>query len=250
MNRDLSRSRAILISNAVYQDGTIPHLPAAAGCVPAMREVLTSDICGWPASRVESFQDPAIPSELAPSLVDLVAGVEDLLLLYYVGHGIRTTNGQLALALRNTSAHPEKLPHTAILYKSIADILRASVATTKLVILDCCHAALANKDNSQFQSPDPDHEPVEGLYCIWASKEWEKAKSPTTGGLTHFTNTFIDVLHAGIGGKPAQLTIDQVYNEIRDRMLKAGLPEPVKSGVRDAGNWPFARNAAPAETSS
>ncbi len=213
-----------------------------------METLLTGDLCGWPANRVESLQDVAAPHELARKIVELVRDVQDVLLLYYVGHGMRTADGRLALALGESSAAPELLPHTAITYEAIAGMLRGCPAVTKLVILDCCHAELANKANYQFQSTDIDAEPVDGLYFIGASKLWEKAKSPLSGGLPYFTNAFIEVIGTGIPGKPPQLTIDQVFIELRARLLRANNPEPVQSGIRDALHWPFARNAAPSET--
>jgi predicted Ser/Thr protein kinase len=248
MDRDLSRSRAILISNAIYRDPGIPDLAAASGCPIAMKALLTGDLCGWPAHRVECLEDVGAPDELATKLVELAEGVDDVLLLYYVGHGMRTATGKLALALTKSRAKPELLPHTAILYEAIAGILRGCPATTKLVILDCCHAELGNTANYQTQSADIDAEPVDGLYFIGASKKYEKARSPLSGGLPYFTDAFIEVVRAGIPGKPAQVTIDQVFVQLRARMLRANLPEPVQSGIRDAHHWPFARNAARPET--
>jgi hypothetical protein len=248
MDRDLSRSRAILISNAIYRDREIPDLAAASGCTIAMKALLTGDLCGWPSDRVECLEDVGAPHELATKLVELVEAVDDVLLLYYVGHGMRTATGKLALALTESRAKPELMPHTTILYEAIAEILRGSAALTKLVILDCCHAELGNKANYQTQSADIDAEPVDGLYFIGASKKYEKARSPLTGGLPYFTDAFIEVIRAGIPGKPAQLTIDQVFVQLRARMLRANLPEPMQSGIRDAHHWPFARNAARAET--
>ena len=210
-----------------------------------MKALLTSDLCGWPPERVKSLRDMSAPHELARSLVELVKDAEDVLLLYYAGHGMRTATGQLALALGDSSADRELLPHTAILYEAIARILRSCPAATKLVILDCCHAELGNKDNFQTQSADIDSEPVDGLYFIGASKQWEKARSPLDGGLPYFTDAFIQVVRTGIPGKPPQLTIDQIFTELRARMLRANLPEPAQSGIRDAHHWPFARNAAP-----
>ena len=213
-----------------------------------MAQLLTGDLCGWPADRVESLIDMSAPHELARKIVDLVKGVQDVLLLYYVGHGMRTATGQLALALQESSADPELVPYTAIMYEAIARILRGCPAVTKLVILDCCHAELGNKANYQFQSADIDGQPVDGLYFIGASKQWEKAKSPLVGGLPYFTDAFIQVVGAGIPGKPPQLTIDQIFIELRARLLRSNLPEPVQSGIRDAHHWPFAYNAARPET--
>jgi hypothetical protein len=68
------------------------------------------------------------------------------------------------------------------------------------------------------------------------------------GRLTYFTESFIQVVRTGIPGKPSQLTIDQIFTELRARLLRANLPEPVQSGFRDAHHWPFARNAARPET--
>src|ERR1700733_13753675 len=107
MDRDMSRSRAILISNAVFTDAMIEDLPAAAGCAPAMQALLTSELCGWPADRVEMLENVAAPSGGARRLIELTKGIQDVLLLYYVGHGMRIPNGQLALALRDTSFDPE-----------------------------------------------------------------------------------------------------------------------------------------------
>lgn len=172
---------------------------------------------------MECFQDVSAPHELAIKLVELVRDVQDVLLLYYVGHGMRTATGQLALALHDSRSDPELLPHTAITYEAIAGILRRCPAVTKLVVLDCCHAELANKANYQFQSADIDAEPVDGLYFIGASKRWEKAKSPLDGGLPYFTDTFIQVVRTGIPGRPPQLTTDQIFTELRSRLLRAGL---------------------------
>ena len=213
-----------------------------------MEALLTSDLCGWPFGQVETLQDMAAPPDLARKLVELTEGVQDVLLLYYVGHGMHIPNGQLALALRDTSSNRTLLRHTAMVYKDIVDILRGCPATTKLVILDCCLAELGNRASDQFQSADIDAEPVDGLYCIWASKEWEKARSPISGGLTYFTDAFVNVVRTGIPRKPPQLTIDQIFTELRARLLRANLPEPAQSGIRDAHHWPFARNAAPPET--
>src|SRR5580692_932603 len=204
MDRDLSRSRAILISNAVFTDKMIEDLPAAAGCAPAMKALLTSEFCGWPADRVEILENVAAPKELATALVELTEAVEDVLVLYYVGHGLRIASGRLALALRDTSYNRALRPWTAMAYKGVVEILRSCPAATKLVILDCCYAELGNKESDQLQSDGIDAEPVDGMYRIWASKEWEEAESPTSGGLTYFTDAFIKVVSGGIPGKPAQ----------------------------------------------
>jgi hypothetical protein len=152
MARDLSSSRAILIGNGTFDDTRqIPAVPAS-GCVAAMLDLLTSDLCGWPRDRVDVFEDVAAPSDLARNLVRTVRGAETMLLVYYVGHGLLTMKGHLALVLRGTDPDPEALPHTSMLYENLASILRGSPAATKLIILDCCYAETANQANFGTQS--------------------------------------------------------------------------------------------------
>lgn len=249
MVRDLSRSRAILVGNSTYRpDSGIPNLHAASTCVAAMTRLLTSSLCGWPEDRIEPLVDIAAPHELARRIARAVKDVQGVVLLYYVGHGLRTTKGQLALALGDSDGDPVLLSHTAILYENIAEILRGCSAETKLVLLDCCHAELGNKANYVFQSADlTEAYPVDGLYFIGASKTHEKAKAPLDGPLTYFTQNLIDTIEQGVPNRPEFLRLEQIFVSLRDRMVRRGLPEPVESGTRGARQFPFARNAAPAE---
>src|SRR5262249_12689538 len=45
-----------------------------------------------------------------------------------------------------------------------------------------------------------------------------------------------------------QLSIGQIFVDLRARLVRADLPEPAESGERGAHDWPFARNAAPPAT--
>src|SRR5262245_14543404 len=106
MVRDFSASRAILIGNGSFTErDRIPQLPAAP-CVTAISELLTGELCGWPADRVETILDAAAPSVLALRILRAIREVDGVLLVFYVGHGIRTREGQLALALRDTVTDP------------------------------------------------------------------------------------------------------------------------------------------------
>ena len=64
-----------------------------------MAQLLTGDLCGWPPDRITPLVDVAAPHNLATLMVDAVRDAQDVLVVYYVGHGIRTSEGQLALAV-------------------------------------------------------------------------------------------------------------------------------------------------------
>lgn len=244
MADDLSRARAILIGNGRFRHPQIDGLPAL-GCVAAMANLLTGNLCRWPAKGIVKLENMASPSELARRVFAAVEDAQDVLLVYYVGHGFRTRTGKLALAVGETDLNPELLPHTAMLYDNLADILSGSRAATKLVILDCCHAELGGKANYVFQGADlAEAYPVDGLYLIAASKSNEKAKTPRGGELTYFTQALVEVVRGGIPGQGPELRLDQIFLELRARLVKARLPEPAESGIRGARQYPFARNAA------
>ncbi|MEU8968286.1 caspase family protein [Streptomyces monashensis] len=246
MSPDRSRSRAILIGTSHYRDPAIRPLPADT-CVSAMAGLLTGELCGWPDGRVTALEELDSPREAALELLPLVRDAEDTLLIYYVGHGMRTRDGELALALTGTSADPEILPDSALLFSRLTDALRGSPARTKLLILDCCYAELGLDSDFLFQSGTSslaDDFPVDGLYFIGASTRLQKAKTPLGGRLTHFTRALIDVVEAGIPGGPPDLHLQQIFVGTRARLLRDGMPQPVDGGVRDAYRYPFARNAA------
>src|ERR1700722_2203585 len=200
MARDLSRARAVLIGNAHFTDQRIEDLPAG-NCLAAMTELLAGDRCRWPADQIAAIEEAADPSDLSRRLMKAVAGVEDLLLVYYVGHGFRMLDGKLALALRETNPATEALPHTAMRYQELAEIVSGCRAATKVLILDCCRAERGRLDNHLFQATE--------LYFIGASALDQNAKAPPGGKLTAFTQALVDVVANGIPGQGQELRLEQ-----------------------------------------
>ncbi|MHC3473155.1 caspase, EACC1-associated type [Streptomyces sp. 7R007] len=245
MDADLSRARALLIGNGVYRDARIPNLPAAA-CVQAMAALLTGPLCRWPADRVTTLVDVSSPGDLARKVIAAIDDTDDVLLVYYVGHGVRTSDGQLALTVGDTDADPRALPHTALLYENLAKILRHCRAATTLVLLDCCHAELANKATYVFQSVDfGETYPIDGVYVIGASGSHMKAKTLPNATLTCFTEAFLSVVRRGIPEEPdPELSLERIFLELRAELGRKLLPEPVESGARGAHRYRFALNAA------
>jgi hypothetical protein len=68
---------------------------------------------------------------------------EDELLFYFAGHGVMS-HGDLYFVLDTSKA--DRLPGTALAWTSIKQFIRASLASRKVVILDCCHSGEAIDD--------------------------------------------------------------------------------------------------------
>ncbi|HEV8562600.1 MAG TPA: hypothetical protein VGR06_40300, partial [Actinophytocola sp.] len=64
-----------------------------------MFELLTSDLCGWPADRISRLPNEKEPGKLPLQLIDLFGDAEEVALFYYVGHGQSDHNGRLCLGL-------------------------------------------------------------------------------------------------------------------------------------------------------
>ncbi|MEY9931225.1 WD40 repeat protein [Catenulispora sp. GP43] len=244
MGSDPFRSRrAVLIANSRYTESTIIDLPAASASLTAMTDLLCGELCGWSQDELRTIADAPDPAALARLVQPEVGDVEDLLLVYYAGHGFRTMDSTLALALRDTDPHPELLPSTGMLYDRLAQIISGSPAKTKIVILDCCFAELANRGNHQIGSASRSGNPYVGLYFIGASEAEERASAPTDGSPTYFVQALIDVIGHGIDVDLDALSIEQVYRAVNERLRSTGLAEPVDSAIRGARDRPFARNA-------
>ncbi|MGQ0600639.1 MAG: caspase family protein, partial [Anaerolineales bacterium] len=65
-------------------------------------------------------------------------GLDDLLLLYFSGHGIRDDQGQLYLAVKDTQTH--RLRSKAIPANFITESMDHSRSRRQVLILDCCHS--------------------------------------------------------------------------------------------------------------
>ncbi len=132
-----SRRRAIVISSGDFEhngQAPIPELQTFAhDLCEALRDVAKFD-------PVKSILEPSNGGKILKTLEEELASMErnDLLLLWYVGHGepIPTNEGDLELITRQQD--PNQLRWSAI-----RDKLK-NAAVDKLVVLDCCYAARAS----------------------------------------------------------------------------------------------------------
>jgi uncharacterized caspase-like protein len=145
---------ALLIGVSQYGPG-FSQLPAAANDVEAMQRVLQHPDMGDFDEAVPLI-DPD-PQEMGTAIENLFGDGkrDDLLLLFFSGHGIKDENGNLYLATRSTRKNERGalIRSTAIAARFVQEIMSDSRARRQVVILDCCFSGafgegLLAKDDS------------------------------------------------------------------------------------------------------
>ncbi|MFN6470759.1 MAG: caspase, EACC1-associated type [Nostoc sp. SerVER01] len=132
---------ALLIGVSEYEPGLNP-LPSAVRDVEAVCEVLLHpEMGGFAASDITLLKNPERQVvEIAIETLFSSRHKDDLLLLYFSGHGIKDDRGRLYLATRNTSKtqQGELIRSTAVSANFIHDRMSESRCRRQVVILDSC----------------------------------------------------------------------------------------------------------------
>ena len=252
---DFSRSRAILVGTSEHRPGSgLDSMPAALNSLNAMRELLTGPECGWPAERVSQFVNRTTQDGVAGDVAALIGETTDVLLFYYVGHGQLLRGGDdLGMALTDTSSRVELRRATSLRLNDLREDLRYCRCRVKLTILDCCFSGIATR-NAQGAGDLADRiERVAGSFTLTASRANQAAiYEDGKGGLTYFTKLLAEVVRDGVPGRPADLTLADIHQELERRFLTLTVPdglerpEPTRLSHDSADRFVFCRNAAAA----
>jgi hypothetical protein len=132
---------ALLVGVSDYEPGLNP-LPGAVRDVEAVCEVLLHpEMGGFAASDITVLKNPERQAvEMAIETLFSGRQKDDLLLLYFSGHGIKDERGRLYLATRNTTKtqQGELIRSTAVSANFVHDRMSESRSRRQVVILDSC----------------------------------------------------------------------------------------------------------------
>lgn len=138
---------ALLIGVSEYQDGLTP-LPGAVRDVEAMQRVLHQPETGG-FDQVKPLIDPdplLMQQEIEALFCD--RSKDDLVLLFFSGHGIKDDTGKLYFATRITrkTSKGELIRSTAVPASFVCEIMSNSRSKRQIVILDCCFSGAFAED--------------------------------------------------------------------------------------------------------
>ncbi|MBN3882787.1 MAG: ABC transporter substrate-binding protein [Nostoc sp. JL34] len=140
---------ALLIGVSEYESPHLKALPAATQDVEAMQRVLQDQEIGGFDVKTLINPEPVAMQEAIETLFSN-RQKDDLVLLYFSGHGIKDDGGRLYFATRITRQNQlgELIKASTVSADSVHDIINDSRSRSKrqVIILDCCFSGAFAKD--------------------------------------------------------------------------------------------------------
>lgn len=171
------------------------------------------------------------------------AGKEDLVFIYYSGHGKLDLANRLYLCTPNTVVG--MLEATAIPVQSIRDYADVAPCHRIALVLDCCFSGAVG-DVFARSSVDDQLQLVSrgrGTYIMTASTAVQVALEKEQDEYSAFTKHVIEGLRteAADVDEDGVVTMDELYQYVHDQLKREGFQEPMKWAINVRGELVIAR---------
>ncbi|MEI1373723.1 caspase family protein [Nostoc sp.] len=234
---------ALLIGVSEYESGLAP-LTAATKDVDAMQQVLGDPVIGG-FDEVKLLINPARQA-MEEAIFSLFANrqKDDLVLLYFSGHGIKDDSGSLYLASCNTRKEQEKLVQpTAVAASYVQNTMSDSRSRRQVVILDCCFSGAFSQG---MKVKDDGSVPIkqqlggEGRAILTSSTSTQYSFEHPGFELSLYTHFLIEGLKTGVADldSDGNISIDELHTYASQKVQETApgkmKPEfyPVKEGYK------------------
>ena len=171
------------------------------------------------------------------------AGKDDLVLLYYSGHGKLNRAGKLYLATSDTVL--DELESSAVSVSRISEFVDVSSCRKVVIILDCCFSGAAGKIFTKGSVEDQlQLSGGQGTYIMTASTEIQVAEEKKGDEYSVFTKHLINGIESGeadLNGDGV-ITIDEIYEHINRNVSAESPQKPTKWGMDLRGDIIIAKS--------
>ncbi|WON72889.1 caspase, EACC1-associated type [Nitrosospira sp. Is2] len=173
------------------------------------------------------------------------AGRDDLVVLYYSGHGKLNRAGQLHLAAFDTVL--DELESSAVPVRSIRDFVDASQSQRVVIILDCCFSGAIGGAFTKGSVDDQLQVAARegrGTYIMTASTGIQTALEKETDQHSVFTKHLIAGIESGDAdmNRDGTITADELYDYLYMRVREESHQEPTKWSVDTRGHFIIANS--------
>jgi formylglycine-generating enzyme required for sulfatase activity len=232
------RRYGILIANSRFsEESGLDNLRFPENDVDRFDEVLSDKERGRFTETFVLKNKPHYEVSIKVHQVLKKAGKNDLVLIYYAGHGKPDDRGRLHLAMSDTQA--DLLESTSVRMEALKNFINSSLSKKKILILDCCYSGAAG-DSFVPRGDTQDQLKLmfkgRGTYIMTASAKYEQAMERNEHGV--FTKYLIHGIKSGAADPDAtgHITIDDLYSYVYDRVCAEGCQEPMKWGLNVQGD--------------
>ena len=131
------KKSALIVANSQYEDPILRQLVAPAQDAEALAQVLRNPaISGFEVQTILNAPRHKLEEEIEAFFGD--CDRDDLLLLYFSGHGVTDEDGLLYYAACNTNL--KRLRSTAVAASFVNDSMTRCRSRRQVLLLDCCHS--------------------------------------------------------------------------------------------------------------
>lgn len=219
------RYRALLIGNSTYpaDEHNLQTLKGPVKDIAALNRALADPSTGLFDDADVALLSEATSTRAIRALGRLfsTAARDDVLLVYFSGHGKLDQSGRLHLCMQDTDS--TDLLSTAVSSARINEFADASRARNVVVVLDCCHAGAFRGGDLGEAVAGP------GRYVLASCRGTQLANDATVeNGTSFFTQHLVDgLLRAAVDhDQDGYVTFSELYAYVDRRLREAGKQIP------------------------
>nr|VFJ67693.1 MAG: Uncharacterized protein, contains caspase domain [Candidatus Kentron sp. FW] len=221
---------ALLIGVSEYPSQALTPLPAAVRDIKALGEVLCHpEMGGFPESNVTLLSNPGrLQMEEAVEILFSGRHRDDLVLLFFSGHGIKDDTGRLYLASRDTrkTTQGELVRASAVAADTVHDYMEYSRCRRQIVILDSCFsgafpAGLSFKDDGSIDIRA--QLGGEGRAILASSSSTQYAFQQDDQDLSVYTRFLLEGIQSGEADRDGDgiITIGELHDYARQKVQES-----------------------------
>jgi formylglycine-generating enzyme required for sulfatase activity len=219
---------ALLIGVSEYKPGFDP-LPAAVKDVEAIRRVLLNPEMGdFALEDITVLKNPQ-PLQMQYAIYNLFTNRQndDLVLLYFSGHGIKDESGRLYLASCETYKENGSLVKpSAVEARQLHDSMNESRSQRQVIILDCCFSGAIAKGLTVKDDGRVDIQTQlggKGRAILTSSTSTQSSFAEESSELSVYTRYLVEGIEKGAADKDGDgyITVDELHDYAFEKVKEA-----------------------------
>ena len=238
------RYRALLIGNSTYpaDEHNLQTLKGPVKDIAALNRALADSSTGLFDDADVTLLPEATSTRAIRALGRFfgTATRDDVLLVYFSGHGKLDQSGRLHLCMQDSDS--TDLLSTAVSSARISEFVDASRARNVVIVLDCCYAGAFRGAELGQAMAGP------GRYVLTSCRGTQLANDATVeNGTSYFTQHMVDGLLGAAADQDGDgyVTFSDLYAYVDRRLREAGKQIPQRR-VDGDGDLPLAKRPLPA----